>query len=452
MVDTTRSDERGPWRQRIDEAFGREQLRSYGLAVRVMLVVLPVITLWVTIENGVRDALFFYPYIGLLAALLFVPYVLRRTGREALWLDYLLAPLYAGLIAYLGVAQPPSDSVDYPLPLFLTFGNEVYLYVIVAASVFTFRPRLVLWTGVATAAAWSMVTVRALLQPDSIGDIPNDVWAALAPAEQIRLASDPHRVHVGKWVRQVVTLLVVSGMLAAFVRMCRGLVFRQAAAERERANLSRYFSSNLVDELAQTDEPLGPTRSQDVAVLFADIVGFTALSEQRQPADVIALLREFHGRMERAVFAHDGTVDKYIGDAVMATFGTPATRDDDAVRALRCARTMVDSVDEWNRERARRGESAIRMGVGIHFGPVVLGDIGGEQRLEFAVIGDTVNVASRLERLTRTLQTRIVISGALLAAVRQRGGESAPELSEFTAAGEHSLRGRDAGIDAWCWG
>jgi adenylate cyclase len=249
----------------------------------------------------------------------------------------------------------------------------------------------------------------------------------------------------------VLSLLVVAVNLAAFVRMSRGLVARQAAAERERANLSRYFSANLVEELAQSDEPLGATRAQDVAVLFADIVGFTALSEQRRPAEVISLLRDFHGRMERAVFGHEGTVDKYIGDAIMATFGTPETRNDDPVRALRCARAMVASLDEWNRERSRRGEVELRIGVGIHYGPVVLGDIGGEQRLEFAVIGDTVNVASRLERLTRELDTQLVISGALADAVRACSGDGDGELAGFELAGERSLRGRGAAVEVWRW-
>jgi adenylate cyclase len=317
-------------------------------------------------------------------------------------------------------------------------------------SVFTFRPRVVLWTGVVTAAAWSVVTLRALYQPDSIGDIPNGTWLAMSLEQRIEAVSNPHRVHLGKWIREVVGLLLISGILAAFVRMCRGLVFQQAQVERERANLSRYFSPNLVEELARTDAPLGPTRAQNVAVLFADIVGFTALSEQRRPDEVIALLRGFHDRMQRAVFDHDGTVDKYIGDAVMATFGTPATRDDDAARAVRCAVAMAAAVDEWNRERQRRGEEPLRIGVGVHYGPVVLGDIGGEQRFEYTVIGDTVNVASRLERLTRDLGARIVVSDALMAAARQSLGESSMDLRDFTAGGEHALRGREAPIFVWC--
>ena len=335
-----------------------------------------------------------------------------------------------------------------PAPVYLGLGNELYLYLIVVAAVFTFNPLIVLWTGFAAALAWSLVTVHALVQPDTVVNVPRE-WATLSPAEQLQFVSNPYRVHLGKWIRQVVTLLVLSGMLAAFVRLCRGLVFRQAAAERERANLSRYFSANMVEELARADEPLGATRAQNVAVLFADIVGFTALSETCPPAEVIALLREFHGRMERAVFAHDGTVDKYIGDAIMATLGTPTPRPGDSVRAVRCARAMVAAIADWNRERIRHGALAVRFGIGIHYGAVVLGDIGGEQRMEFAVIGDSVNVASRLERLTRELASPLVVSRALIDAVRTNADAEA--LAGFEPAGDHRLRGRDASIEVWRW-
>jgi adenylate cyclase len=411
----------------------------------------PLLVLWVTLENGFRDALPVYPSLAVLIVLILAPYLMRRSGRDTPWLNFVLPPLYAGLLTYIVVTPRSSDPPNFPLALYLTFGNEAYLYILVSVSVFTFSPAVILWTGVTTAGAWSVVTLWALYQPGAIGDIPNAVWLTMSPEEQLRIVTDPHRVHVGRWIRQVLSLLIVSGNLAAFVRMSRGLVFRQAAAERERANLSRYFSANLVEDLARADEPLGATRAQDAAVLFADIVGFTALSEKRRPEEVIALLREFHGRMERAVFEHDGTVDKYIGDAIMATFGTPATRDDDPVRALRCARAMVASLEQWNGERARRGEVVLRIGIGIHYGPVVLGDIGGEQRMEFAVIGDTVNVASRLERLTRELGARVVVSDALVAAVRACAGNAAPELAGFELAGAHGLRGRGAPIEVWRW-
>lgn len=135
------------------------------------------------------------------------------------------------------------------------------------------------------------------------------------------------------------------------------------------------------------------------------------------PRLVIDLLREFHVRMEREVFRHHGTLDKYLGDGLMATFGTPVAGRQDATNALACAHSMRDSLMAWNGERARQGKLEIRAGIGVHCGEALLGDIG-SNRLEFAVLGMTVNIAARLENLTRKLQAGIVISEALAAQVR----------------------------------
>jgi adenylate cyclase len=230
--------------------------------------------------------------------------------------------------------------------------------------------------------------------------------------------NDPQGVMAQLLLKQVVLLLVVSGVLAGAVARTRALVLRQVRAERERTQLARYFSANLVEQLADANRPLDEIRNQSVAVLFADIVGFTTLSEAESPGRVIALLREFHQRMQAAVFAHQGTLDKYLGDGLMATFGTPYPGKRDAANALGAARAMAASLAAWNQDRRAQGEPPVRIGVGVHWGPVVLGDIGGENCMEFATIGDTVNVASRVEQLTRELAAEVAASDDLVQAMR----------------------------------
>jgi class 3 adenylate cyclase len=161
------------------------------------------------------------------------------------------------------------------------------------------------------------------------------------------------------------------------------------------------------------------------AVLFADIVGFTRQCEERPPAEAIDLLRGFHRRMEQTIFAFGGTLDKFLGDGVMATFGTPRSGSRDAANALGCARAMLGEIDAWNCDRRARGQAEVRIEIGVHTGPVVLGDVGSSRHLEFAVIGDTVNIASRLESLTRQLEVTIVISERLAQLTAQQGGGDA---------------------------
>src|SRR5713101_176130 len=133
----------------------------------------------------------------------------------------------------------------------------------------------------------------------------------------------------------------------------RELDRRRAAAERARTNLARYFSPNIVEMLAERDEPLGAVRRQTVAVLFVDIVGFTRMAEHLAPEAVVTMLREFHERMTAQIFACGGTVEKYIGDAIFAVFGLPNAGPDDAANALRCVDGMIAALNGWNSERAQ---------------------------------------------------------------------------------------------------
>jgi adenylate cyclase len=230
----------------------------------------------------------------------------------------------------------------------------------------------------------------------------------------------------------------------------RELDRRRAAAERARTNLARYFSPNIVEMLAERDEPLGAVRRQTVAVLFLDIVGFTRMAERMPPEAVVTMLRQFHVRMTAQIFACGGTVEKYIGDAIFAVFGLPNAGPQDAANALTCADRMVVALKEWNAERATEGEPPLSIGIGLNYGPAVIGDVGSEHSLSFTVIGDTVNTASRLQSLTRSLATPIVVGDPLVEAVKQASpGTAAELLGSLEDIGEQNLRGRNAAIRAW---
>ena len=133
----------------------------------------------------------------------------------------------------------------------------------------------------------------------------------------------------------------------------------------------------------------------------------------------------------------------------MATFGTPMTGPGDAGHAVACAKAMIAAMDAWNRERWAQGYQPIRVGIGIHYGPAVQGDIGGERRFEFAVVGDTVNVASRLEEATRDLGVDIAVSDDLVRQVQAEGGGAV--LEGFVQALPQQLRNREETIELWTW-
>jgi len=222
---------------------------------------------------------------------------------------------------------------------------------------------------------------------------------------------------------------------------------RLSEIESKRANLARYFSPNIVNELMQSGGRLDFARTQIVTVLFVDIIGFTRVSATLTSVSTMALLREYLAIFEDAVFAHGGTLDKFLGDGLMATFGTPITGPEDATNAIRSACLMGEKIVAWNGKRIAAGLEPLRIGIGLHHGEVVLGDIGGERRMEFAVIGNTVNIANRIEAMTRQLDIAILASQDVIDAV---GRENHSEvLQDFADFGEHALRGQKGLMRLW---
>lgn len=222
---------------------------------------------------------------------------------------------------------------------------------------------------------------------------------------------------------------------------------RMRAAERERSNLARFFSPQLVEHMISIEQPLSVEHFQPATVLFVDMIGFTTFCSENEPRAVIDMLRKLLAVLSEQVFAHDGTVDKFMGDGLMAVFGSPAPGPRDATNAVRCALAMQNAVDHWNAERG--DAQPIRIAIGIHSGNVILGDIGSERRLEFAVLGDTVNVASRIEGKCRSLKATVLFSAAVLEAIESEDGISL--LVGHLDFGQQELRGRTTEVHLYGW-
>ena len=426
-----------------------EERAGLRFALLVRAWALAAIAVWLLVSVPVPRVLY---WLGLAALFLVsgvIPYLMRRGRHWKLWFGAFAAVDACVLVTAMLLPNPLEPS-GWPIQMGFRFHNVLYLFVLLAGAALSFSPILVIWTGFSAAAAWSIGAMAIASRPETIVNSPVPTGDPQLDARlSLQNYLEPTYVSLQLWQNEVVLLMVTAAIVSAAVWRARRLMLRQVQSERARANLSRYVSPDLVDKLAQGASPLATSEQRNVAVLFVDIIGFTRLAERSTPERTIVMLRGFHRRMAEAVFACGGTVDKYAGDSVMATFGALGEGPDDAGRALRCARAMLTAVDGWNAKRAARGASTVEIGIGLHYGPVVVGNVGEQRHLQFTVIGDTVNVASRMERLTRDHDTPVLASADVIEAARRDAEGPAAVLAAFKEAGRVTVRGRRGEIGLW---
>jgi len=205
----------------------------------------------------------------------------------------------------------------------------------------------------------------------------------------------------------------VSNMLVIFISLTvLKFFFEEKKAKEIRSMFSSYVSPKIVDVLINNPEKakLGGERKV-VTALFSDIAGFTSLSEKRNPEEVVDLLNEYFKEMTGIIFKWDGTLDKFVGDEIMAFWGAPVDQPDHAVRAVRCAMDMIDSLARMQEKWTKEGKDILVCGIGINTGEVLIGNIGAPgKKMDYTIIGDHVNLAARVETLTRKYGAQIILT------------------------------------------
>ncbi|MBX7058422.1 MAG: adenylate/guanylate cyclase domain-containing protein [Leptospirales bacterium] len=244
------------------------------------------------------------------------------------------------------------------------------------------------------------------------------------------------------WTPTLAAVFAVAWLAGALVGRRALIIAREYSDERsKRERMGRYFSPEVAQQILEQPEAAAQGQLQQVTALFADLRGFTAMSEKMSPEDVVSLLNGYLERMVAVIFAHGGTLDKFLGDGILAYFGAPLIREDHALRAARCAMDMHQALEQLNKERAASGLAALQIGIGLNSGAALVGDIGPATRREFTVVGDTINLASRIEALTKELGRSPLAARSVVDAAGESSGLS------WQSAGEISVRGKETPVE-----
>lgn len=324
-------------------------------------------------------------------------------------------------------------NLDGPVSMLQTIVGASYMLFTIVTMVVVYRdqpnPDDARWKPFAlTTVDFALVTTMAMLEVHHASFAPGRHAIAsaiiicfsvgrlavvhVAYAAALAVASFVTASYYGDALWTYNSLFVIGGylVLGFMVAITNRAVSAMFAGLRQRDNLTRFLPRQVAERVLRAGPNALAPVEREVTVMFSDIRGFTTMSEGLSPRDVLVMLDDYFGRMAQIVKGHDGVVGKFLGDGLLAFWGVPDDVDDHAVRAVRAARDMRRALRELNQYRAQNGLSEIQIGIGIHTGTVAAGMLGGALQSEYTVIGDAVNVASRVEGLTKQHGVDVLIS------------------------------------------
>jgi adenylate cyclase len=326
-------------------------------------------------------------------------------------------PAIVSVVLWRGLIPPAPVALLVKLPV-AAVGISV-----LATMTLTLRPLYVVIAGIGVALTLVAFLWMAMLDPAT-------VVATGSTEPYVGPAISRSRV-----VFELVFVTIATAGAAFAARIARQTVSEAAALQRSTDQLSRYFSPDIAAGIRDGGEAfVQGGREQDVVVLFSDIAGYTRLCAGLSPSQALGLLSEYQEYMVTEIFSAGGTLDKFIGDGIMATFGTPVAVPDAADRAVQAARGMTAALERLNAVRVARGEPPLAQRIGIHAGSAVVGNVGTSQRLEFSVIGDAVNVANRIEAACKKTGRAVMMSAAVVS--RLQAGADIERLGEIALDGQ----------------
>jgi adenylate cyclase len=413
---------------RVQRELEREQFRAEVLvtAVQLLLVVL-LAGLYASTPAG------FSPGAPIEAAPLGLVFfaLLALVRLYTAWTGQLTKPVLAAgvvveMLVLLFVIWAYHLQYEQPPQFSLKSTQFVYVFVLIGLRALRFEPAWVLVSGLTAALGWSALVAYAV-QRASENPITWDYVTSLRSIQ----------IHLGGELDKVLAVLVVTGVLALAIARARHLLERAVSQQRAVADLSLFFDDSVARRItaSEADVMAGQGEVREAAILFLDMRGFTEASMRLTPVELIALLGEYQHLAVPIIKQHGGSIDKFMGDGILASFGAVAPDAAYAANALRAVDAILAAVDAWRERRQRAGLVAPDVGGGLATGAVVFGIIGDGQRLEYTVIGDAVNLAAKLEKHNKVEKTRAVTPRAAYELALSQGYAGRKTVRDARAVG-----------------
>ena len=325
--------------------------------------------------------------------------------------------LYLSVIADIALLMGLIYSFHYkyaqPAAFYLKVPTLLYVFLFIALRALRFEARFVVFAGVAAAAGWAWLTYYVA---SGRGGPPNRTHNFVDYMTSNALL-------VGAEIDKIIAILLATMVLALAISRARHLLVRSVSEGAAARDLSRFFDPGVAARIrgAAMSIKAGEGELRDVAILTVDLRGFTRLSTTLAPAEVMKVLQDYQGRVCPLIARNGGSIDKFLGDGILASFGAVAPSPTAAADALRAADAVIEAADLWAAERRAAGLPPLSLGLAVASGRVVFGAVGDAERLEFTVIGDAVNFAAKLEKHNKDEKTRALVDSNTYALAARQG-------------------------------
>jgi adenylate cyclase len=338
-----------------------------------------------------------------------------RLSAPLLYLSIIIdMSLLLGMIwsFHLQYQQPPTFYLKSPTLL--------YVFIFIALRALRFEARYVITAGVVAAIGWAAMAVYATLASGEMDVVTRDYVYYLTSNSVLK----------GAELDKIITILAVTAIIAVAITRAQKLLVKAAAEGAAAHDLSRFFSPEISQQIitAEQEVTAGTGRARDAAILMVDIRGFTRLATTVEPDNLVCLLAEYQSRIVPIIQRHGGTIDKFMGDGIMATFGAAVTSPTYVSDALKTVDDIMEAADAWASELQQEGKPLLKIGAAVATGRIIFGAVGDESRMEYTVIGDAANLSAKLEKHTKSEGVRALCTASAFDVAVRQGYQPSPAI------------------------